>query len=177
MRRFLLSVALLALLTAGGFGLRNVVFAQDATPVGGETPISAETTVPEASPTVAVAGNLTTLVVIEHATSDTTIDLGEDGDSIGDLLAFANEVFDETDTQQVGTDQGSCVRVIPGEAYECAWTLTLDDGQIMVQGPFLDGSTSTLAITGGTGAYLGVSGQMTLRPLSDTEFEFTYEFL
>jgi allene oxide cyclase len=177
MRRFLLSVALIALLAAGGFGLRSVVFAQDATPIGGETPIAVETPVPEASPTVVVGNNPSTLVVIEHATTDTTIDLGETGDSIGDMLAFANEVFDETDTEQVGTDQGSCVRVIPGEAYECAWTLTLEDGQIMVQGPFLDGSTSTLAITGGTGVFSGVSGQMTLRPLSDTEFEFSYEFV
>lgn len=177
MRRFLPVVAVIALLVAAGFGLRGAVFAQDATPVEGETPIPAETVVPDATPDVVVDDNLTTLVVIEHATSDTLIDLGEEGASIGDMIAFANDVYDETNTDQIGTDQGSCVLTVPGEAYECAWTLTLEEGQIMVQGPFFENSDSTLAITGGTGAFLGVSGQLTVRPLSDTELEFTYEFL
>src|SRR4029079_18441446 len=59
------------------------------------------------------------IVVVERATTDTLIDNGADGDSIGDLLAFCNEVFDKTNTKKVGTDQGSCVRTVPGTAFEC----------------------------------------------------------
>jgi hypothetical protein len=45
-----------------------------------------------------VAGpNMTRLVVIEHATTDTVVDLTTNGDSTGDLLTFHNELFDETD--------------------------------------------------------------------------------
>src|SRR4051794_26024600 len=51
--------------------------------------------------------------VIEHATTDATTDTGAPGDSAGDVLTFANEVFDRTDTRRVGTDHGYCIRVVP----------------------------------------------------------------
>ena len=59
--------------------------------------------------------------------------------------------------------------------YECAWTPTLDDGQIMVQGPYFEGETSMLAITGGTGVYVIAMGEMTTLSSSDSMIEFTYE--
>lgn len=176
MRKSFSIIALIALLAATAFAVRGAVFAQEATPVVQETPVAEETPQMEATPDV-VVDDTTTLVVIERATSDTFIDLGEEGESIGDLLAFANDVYDENNETQVGTDQGSCVLTVPGEAYECAWTLTLEDGQIMAQGPFLENAESVLAITGGTGAYVGVTGQLTVRALSEDENEFTYEFL
>jgi allene oxide cyclase len=172
MRRSLTLTALITFMAVLGFSIRAGVFAQDATPIGDSTPVN-EVTEVAATPTPAATG--LTLVFIEHATSDTTIDLGDEGDSIGDLLAFANDVFDESNTTKVGTDQGSCILTIPGEAYECAWTLTLDEGQLMVQGPFLINVDSELAITGGTRIYTGATGQMILHGISDTEFQFTYE--
>ena len=63
-----------------------------------------------------------TLTVVERATSDTVVDLGEPGDSIGDLLAFGNDIFDESNTTKIGRDQGSCIRSNPGLAWECTWT-------------------------------------------------------
>ncbi|MEI9929556.1 MAG: hypothetical protein WDM89_03035 [Rhizomicrobium sp.] len=39
---------------------------------------------------------------------------------------------------KVGTDQGYCVRVVVGKAFECIWTTMLAGGQITVEGPFLD---------------------------------------
>jgi hypothetical protein len=67
--------------------------------------------------------------------------------------------------------------VKPGKAFECAWTASLDGGQITVQGPFLDSSDSELAITGGTGDYDTASGTMSLHARNDkgTEYDFTYE--
>ena len=32
--------------------------------------------------------------VVEHPVNETTVDIGEKGDSVGDLLTFANPVFD-----------------------------------------------------------------------------------
>ena len=58
-----------------------------------------------------------TITVIEHATTDTTIDLGAKGDSVGDSLVFANDLYDAQDANKVGTDQGSCVRTALGKAW------------------------------------------------------------
>lgn len=117
--------------------------------------------------------------VIERATTDAVIDTGALGDSTGDLLTFHNEVFDETDSVVVGTDQGQCIRIDPvAGTWECAWTNFLEGGQITVQGPFFDTSSSTLAITGGTGAYKNAGGTMKLVALAGgTEFEFTFRVI
>src|SRR5262245_51768777 len=66
-----------------------------------------------------------TIRVVERATTDTSVDNAPAGDSIGDLLAFGNELFDHRNQKKVGTDQGSCIRTVPGEAYECSWTNSL----------------------------------------------------
>ena len=103
-----------------------------------------------------------TITVIEHATTDTTTDTGAAGDSAGDILTFANEVFDRTDSNAVGMSQGYCVRLKPGEFYECNWTNLLPGGNIVVEGPFYDAKDSVVAITGGTGRYRKARGTMKL---------------
>jgi len=125
------------------------------------------------------APTTTTLHVVERATTDTVADIAPTGDSVGDVLGFANEVFDENNSAKVGTDNGSCVRTAAGAAWECVWTLTLSDGQITVEGPFFDASDSMLAITGGTGAYKEARGQMKLhaRNAQGSEYDFTYEIV
>jgi allene oxide cyclase len=115
------------------------------------------------------------ITVIEHATTDATTDTGAAGDSAGDLLTFANDVFDAADANKVGTDQGYCVRVVAGTSYECNWTTFLPRGQIVVQGPFFDAQDSTLAITGGTGRYAKARGTMELHARENgTKFAFVF---
>src|SRR6266496_5844401 len=46
--------------------------------------------------------------VIEHAITDTVVDIGPSGDSRGDILAFANPVFAEDNKTQLGSDNGHC---------------------------------------------------------------------
>jgi allene oxide cyclase len=115
--------------------------------------------------------------VIEHATSDAVTN--GTGDSAGNILTFANEVFDSSNTKKVGTDQGYCVRIEVGKSWECNWTTFLPGGQITVEGPFLDTGDSTLAITGGTGAYRNVRGSMELeyRNPAGTEFDFVFNLI
>ncbi len=118
--------------------------------------------------------------VVERAETDVVIDLGDPGDSVGDLLAFGNRVFDPTDTHEVGRDQGQCTRTNPGMSWECSWTTILAEGSITVQGPFYDdGRDSVLAITGGTGAYRNARGQMTLhwRNADGTAFDFSFRVI
>jgi hypothetical protein len=120
-----------------------------------------------------------TLKVVERATSDAVTDLGAKDDSAGDLLTFANEIYDESNTKLLGSNNGWCIRTVAGKAWECFWTLSLADGQITVQGPFLDAGDSMLAITGGTGKYAGARGEMALhaRNPEGSEYDFTYKLI
>ena len=122
------------------------------------------------------AAEMQSLKLVEHAETDTVTDTGEEEDSVGDILTFANPVFDEANENQVGTDNGWCVRTAVGSAWECFWTITLKGGQITVEGPFLDAGNSVLAVTGGTGAYAGAKGEMALhaRNAEGTEYDFGY---
>jgi allene oxide cyclase len=129
---------------------------------------------------VSVAGpNVVRIHVIEHATTDTVIDLTTNGDSTGDLLTFHNEVFDEDNQKVVGTSHGECVRIEVGVSWECRWVTTLETGSLTVEGPFLDASSSVLAVTGGTGEFRGARGSMRLIAHNEaaTEFDFVFRVL
>ncbi len=116
------------------------------------------------------------LKMVEHATTDAVTDTGPAGDSAGDVLTFANEVYDADDKDKIGSDQGICFRTVVGKAWECFWTLSLDKGQLTVEGPFYDSGDSVLAITGGTGEFAGAQGDMLLsaKGTDGKAYYFTY---
>jgi hypothetical protein len=118
-----------------------------------------------------------TIALVERAASDTVTDLGEKGDSAGDILTFANDVYDKDNAKKVGTDNGWCARTVVGTAWECIWTTTLAGGQITVEGPFYDTADSELAVTGGTGDYDEASGSLALhaRNAQGTEYDFVFK--
>jgi len=119
------------------------------------------------------------IVVVERPVGETTVDLGAKGDSVGDLLVFANKVYDAGNKTQLGTDNGYCVRTVVGKSWECFWSLMLKAGQITVEGPFMDTGDSLFAVTGGTGKYAGARGSMKLHPRDPTPtgYDFTYDLL
>ena len=120
------------------------------------------------------------IVVVERPVGETTLHTGGGkGDSIGDLLVFANKVYDPANKTLVGSDQGHCVRTVVGKSWECFWTTILKEGQITVEGPFSDTGDSLFAVTGGTGKYAGAKGSMKLHPLdaSNAALKFTYDLL
>jgi allene oxide cyclase len=121
-------------------------------------------------------GHAEDINVIERATSDAVLDTGAAGDSAGDILTFGNEIYDASDKNKLGNNNGWCIRTVVGKAWECFWTLTLQDGQITVAGPFTDGKDSVLAVTGGTGKYQNAKGEMTLhaRDAKGTSYDFKY---
>jgi allene oxide cyclase len=120
-----------------------------------------------------------TLAVVERAETDVVTDTGEKDDSVGDILTFANKVYDEKNEKEIGSDNGYCLRTAVGSAWECNWTLTLADGSIVIEGPFYDTKDSVVAITGGTGKYADARGSMKLHARNDkgTEYDFVYEFV
>jgi allene oxide cyclase len=123
-----------------------------------------------------------TIELVEHADNETVTHTEADPsmmmDTVGDILTFANPVFDAANATQVGTDQGYCIRTEVGNSWECEWTVFLADGQISVAGPFFDTKESELAITGGTGTYETARGEMHLGfrdvPLPKIEYDFVY---
>lgn len=117
------------------------------------------------------------LQIVERALSDTIVHVGGKDDAAGNLLTFANPVFDAANKTQLGSDQGFCVRVAVAKSWECLWTVTLTGGQITVEGPFLDKGDSVLAITGGTGKYVGAKGTLSLHPrdANGSAYDFRYE--
>ena len=118
-----------------------------------------------------------TITLVERAASDTVTDLGAKGDSAGDILTFANEIYDKANAKKAGSDNGWCARTVIGKAWECIWTTTLAEGQITVEGPFYDTADSELAITGGTGEYAEASGSLALHARNDkgTEYDFVFK--
>jgi hypothetical protein len=116
------------------------------------------------------------ITVVERAVSDTVVDLGPHGDSRGDLLAFANPVYNSSNSNKVGRDQGSCVRTVVGKAWQCSWTTWLAKGSLVVEGPFYDTRDSVLAITGGTGAYSRARGVMHLHARNAQGTLITFRF-
>jgi allene oxide cyclase len=118
-----------------------------------------------------------TVHVVEHAITDTEIPTGGGKDVKGNILTFNNPVFDAADKKQVGHDEGFCTRLAPAQGiWECLWTTFLAGGQITVQGPFYDTRNSVLSITGGTGAYKSMRGEMVLRSRNGgKEYDFIFK--
>jgi len=137
-------------------------------------------------PSLAIAGFFTGVTpaaadsmninLVERAVNEVVLDLGAKGDSAGDILIFTNEIFDEANKVKVGSDNGYCIRTVPGKAYECLWTLSLADGQITNEGTFTDDKDSVFAVTGGSGKYMKARGEMHLhaRNKEGSELDMKY---
>ena len=118
-----------------------------------------------------------TVFVVEHAITDTEQPLRPGGkDEPGDILTFHNPVFNQANKTQVGHDEGFCTRIdVKSGIWECLWTTFLDGGQITVQGPYYDHKNSVQTIPGGTGAYDGASGEMSLNAKDGgKEYDFIF---
>ena len=125
----------------------------------------------------ASACHAATLRLVERATGNaTTLHGGAKADNVGDVLTFYNPVYDAANSKKLGFDQGYCVRLVVGQTYECHWTVSLAQGQLAVDGPFLDAGDSTLAVTGGTGVYSGARGEMLLhaRDTKGSAYDYTF---
>ena len=103
------------------------------------------------------------------------IDIGEPGDSAGDVLVFDQPLLDE-DMQEIGNNSGACIRTRVGHSFQCQWTLTFENGTIQVAGREFDQGASNISITGGTGEYSGITGEMTSINNNDDTFTQTLHY-
>lgn len=102
-----------------------------------------------------------TMVTIADAREQSAqfLDLGENGDSVGDILTFDQPLLD-ADMNAIGNNSGICIRTRAEHSFQCQWTLMLDNGSIQVAGREFDQGTSLISIVGGTGDYSGITGEM-----------------
>jgi hypothetical protein len=104
--------------------------------------------------------------LISRATAiNNFVDTGPSGSTPGDLYIFSDRLFSASapDTQ-IGMSDGRCVLIDPATLrFDCSITATLPDGDIMFAGTLtlVEGTTSTGAIVGGTGAYEKARGEGT----------------
>ncbi|MFF3500314.1 hypothetical protein [Streptomyces sp. NPDC003247] len=90
-------------------------------------------------------------------------DVGDPGLSIGDEFVYADTLY--RDGRRVGEDGSSCqVTRVDGERIttDCVLSVQLPEGQITAQSLWTKGADMVrMAVTGGTGAYRGATGELT----------------
>jgi hypothetical protein len=96
-------------------------------------------------------------------------------DTIGDEDVFNGKFFKAG--KQVGRDGGVCALVELPSIYHCVATNWFDKGQLTVQwlGDFSVDAVGHFAITGGTGAYRGATGEVTVE-FQDDGADVTFRF-
>ncbi len=102
----------------------------------------------------------------------------------GDLHVFTSRVFNEANVR-VGRLYAHCVAARGGRTFvralfQCSGTFVLRDGTIVVNAAFRgnqDDEDVRLAVTGGTGAYQGANGSVTVRSLPRGRMENTIHLL
>ena len=118
-------------------------------------------------------GNLTVLVKTREVS---VVDLDPQGPSQGDMRVVNAPLYNASGKQKVGRFDLVCVSTDPAEEAnekyhmaQCTYTYTLAGGEITAQGvnafPKLSKipSTAVDAVSGGTGKYAGVRGEVSLQ--------------
>lgn len=91
--------------------------------------------------------------------------------SLGDLVPFSNKVYSGDLQKRLGITSGICILIKheeekKGDRYEAIYSFYFGKyGHIAVQGPYLTYEDTYLAVTGGSGIFEGVSGQVKLQQL------------
>ncbi|ESR44055.1 hypothetical protein WN944_005284 [Citrus x changshan-huyou] len=91
--------------------------------------------------------------------------------SLGDLVPFSNKLYTGDLQKRVGITAGICILIEnkpekKGDRYEATYSFYFGDyGHIAVQGPYLTYEDTYLAVTGGSGIFEGVYGQVKLQQL------------
>jgi hypothetical protein len=115
------------------------------------------------------------------------VDAAPAGLSLGDQDVFSDIVSETRGGEATGSTGVACTVVNVSEdkktaANECEATLSVSAGQIAVQGlvTITEGTMPPpfdLAVVGGTGAFEGAGGHVTVEDLSETESKLTFHLL
>ena len=125
-----------------------------------------------------------TFTVFAKTVQFETIDVGASGPSLGDQLVLSDDLFTERGGTKVGVDGGVCTIVrrdtsAGTDTLQCLVTFSFSGGQIATQalltlenGQFTGSQTGP--VTGGSGAYRGADGEVTVEFVSNEEANITF---
>jgi hypothetical protein len=124
------------------------------------------------------------IVVSGKTTQLNLLDLGNPGFTLGDQIAFSDDLLSKPNGKPAGLDGGACtlIRVTDADAQtgtvQCLITYSLKGGQVTTQGllTLTNGGflgTQVAAITGGTGPYANARGESTLKFVRPGELTIT----
>jgi hypothetical protein len=115
-----------------------------------------------------------TIRVTSITTEEAFVDLGDEGESLGDQVVFSSKYVKGGD--EVGHDSVVCtITSLTREEAQCVATAWFPGGQITAQAliNFAEGPPA-VPITGGSGKYTGAEGEIHIRPVSDTKEILTF---
>ena len=114
----------------------------------------------------ATAGQTLTLISKPYQPRrEALVDVGPAGDSAGDFFIFEERVFDRSGTTLVGRDAVRCELGV--RTFSCEAAVRVNGkGTLKVDGTLFNDRDNVYAVTGGTDAYQGVGGQVTVFDLS-----------
>jgi hypothetical protein len=100
------------------------------------------------------------LVLFARFLREQQVDVGPSGESTGDSVFFEDALLNGAG-KRVGKDAAQCTLGI--RTFNCGGTmLVYGKGKIQVDGAFFADRDSVLPVTGGTGAFKGVGGQLVI---------------
>ena len=122
-----------------------------------------------------------TITVLGTVTKDRYVDVGKKGPTPGDTFMFVEQLTDESDDSVVGKSNISCTMHIGSWAI-CTGTFTINGrGEIVGQGlvPFGqdDVASFDVPVTGGTGEFDNVRGEVHVEGISETEERHTLSLI
>jgi hypothetical protein len=121
-----------------------------------------------------------TITVLGTTIKDRYVDVGKHGFSAGDVLVFVERLTDEADDSVVGKGRIQCTAHV-GPWAICIGTFSFTDrGEVVGEGmvPFGDNvAPFDVPVTGGTGDFSNVRGEVHIEPVSDTEERETFELI
>jgi hypothetical protein len=100
----------------------------------------------------------TTLRLVEQLTTPQSYAPAGATSPIGDRLIWSAGIYDRRGNQ-VGKDTAECTVITADFLVQCVFSVTLPGGEMTVQG-MGQGTDTVFAITGGTGAYKDVRGEV-----------------
>lgn len=129
-----------------------------------------------AEPKTSTEHGMTVMTLDDTETSSHFLPLGSDSSEDefpttppvpGDAFVFTDDL--RQDGVLVGTDTGKCT-IVSGTSAHCSVVVTFAGGTVTVSGPTTfteDGEPFSLPLTGGTGAYEGITGNVTVVDATD----------
>lgn len=106
-----------------------------------------------------LAGEGRALTLVTQEVRARGVDVGAEGESTGDFFVFEETVFNARGGQVIGEDTVRCELGI--RTFNCEATIKLDRrGKITVGGALFSRRDNVIPVTGGTGNFSGVGGEL-----------------